>query len=111
MPGRAHSAARPLCGSAIPDDSARDAALDERDALLRPAFEVEGLRQAARVECVVAQRQLFVEDAFADPTGQIASLLDQAQAVQRVPGEVLEKLGDSIRLQHRAVAPWLELDR
>src|SRR5262245_32565383 len=111
MPGRLHSVTGPPGGPAIPHDSARDAVLDKRDAFLRHAFEVEGLRQAPRIQCIVAQRHLLVEDAFADATGEVAALLEQAETVERVPGEVLEELGDRVRLEHRAVAPGLELHR
>ena len=64
---------------AVPDDAASDAVLDQRHALLRRALEVERLRQAARVERVVGDRHLLVEDPLADPPGEVAALLEQAE--------------------------------
>ena len=88
---------------AVPDDTAGDAFLDELHALLGRTLEVEALGQPAGVEGVVGDRDLRVEDALAEASGQEASLLEQAEPVQRVPREVLEQLPERTRLEHRAI--------
>ena len=45
---------------------------------------------------------------LAEPAGEIAALLEQAEPAERVEGEVLEQLGERVRLEHRAVGARLE---
>src|SRR5205807_9300829 len=98
-------------GGAVPDDAARDALLDELQPPLGDAFEVERLRQAARVERVVGDRDLRVEDAVADPAAEVAALLEQALGAERVVREVLEQLRERVGLEHGTVLPGLDLPR
>ena len=90
-------------GRAVPDDASRDAVLDEHDRLLRRALEVERLRQAARIERVVADRDLLVGDPPTELLGQVAAPLQQPERAERVVREVVEEVGERVRLQHRAV--------
>src|SRR5207249_8359783 len=85
-----------------------DAVLDEGHALLGSALEVEGLRQAAGVERVVADRHLLVEDLLAETAGEVAALLEQAEPAERIPREILQQLAQGVRLEHRAVHARLE---
>jgi hypothetical protein len=84
MAGRDGAVAGACCGRAVPDHSAGDAVVNEEDRLLRRAFEVERLRQAARVDRIVADRDLLVGDALADPVAQIAAFLQQPECAERV---------------------------
>src|SRR5438093_384702 len=61
----------------VPDGAAQNTVLDERDTLLRDALEVEPLRQAARVERVIGDRDLLVEAALTELAGEVAALLEQ----------------------------------
>src|SRR5439155_20719560 len=105
VPGRNRAVAGLCSGLAIPDDPARDALRHELDPPLRTALEVEGLWQPARVERVVRDRDLGVEGSFADPSAEVAPLLEQALRPERVVGEVLEQLGERVRLEDGPVVP------
>src|SRR4029453_8207298 len=97
-----HISACTLCATPVPDNAAADSLLDERHALPGDAFEVERLRQAPRIERVVPDAHLLVAHALAEPPSQVAPLLEQAEASEGVPCEVLEQVGQRIRLEHGA---------
>ena len=92
-----------LRATPVPDNAARDSVLDERHALPGDAFEVERLRQAARIERIVPDAHLLVENALAEPPSQVAPLLEQAEASEGIPREVLQQVGQCVRLEHGAV--------
>ena len=62
-----------------------------------------------RIERIVCDRDLLVDDAGVDATVEVAALLEQAQGAERVVGEVVEEVGDGVRLEHAAVHARLEL--
>ena len=62
-----------------------------------------------RVERIVGDRDLGVEDGLAEPTREEAPFLEQAERTEGVVGEVLQQLGKRVRLEHCAVAARLEL--
>jgi hypothetical protein len=75
----------------------------------RSAFEVEGPRQPARVQGIVRDRHLLVGDALADPACEIAALLQEGEPVEGVEGEIVEQVGDRVRLEHGADDSRLEI--
>jgi hypothetical protein len=95
----------------VPHDSAEHTVLDECHTLLRCALEVEGLREPARVERVVGEREAPVEDLRADLVERVAPLLEQALRAEGVVREVGQQLREGRRLEHRRVGARLELDR
>ena len=111
MTGRALRVACPRRARRIPDGTAQHAVLDQRDTLLADTLEVELLRQAARVERIVGDRDLLVEVALPELAAEVASLLEQRQAAECVEGEVLQQLADRVRAEHGAVRPGRQLVR
>jgi hypothetical protein len=91
--------------------TAQDAVLDQLDTLLGDAFEVELLRQAARVERVVGDRDLLVEMALTELAAEVAPLLEERQAAEGVEGEVLQQLADRVRPEHCTVDARRQLFR
>ena len=95
----------------VPHGSSQDAVLDQWDTLLGDTLEIEGLRQTARVERVVCDRDLLVEVPLAEFPAEITAFLEQGQAAERVEGEVLQELADRIRPEHGPVRAWGQLVR
>src|SRR5919197_4725090 len=93
----------------VPDDAAGLAARDQRDTLLGRPLEIERLREAAWMERVVRDRDLWIEDRLADPSGEEASFLEQPERAEGVEGEVLQQVGEGVRLEDGAVVARLEL--
>src|SRR5207247_10998401 len=85
--------------------------LDEDDALLGVAFEIETLGETARVEPVVGEREALVEERLAEATREVAALFQERQRAERAETEVPEKLRERIGLEHRGVRSRLDLDR
>src|SRR4029453_1723332 len=84
-------------------DAASDAALEQRHALARLTFEIEGPRHALRVEWILYQRDR-AGDLLADlPSNEGPALLD------RETGEVTAKKADHVAnpvgLEHHLVGP------
>src|SRR5438876_2691109 len=109
MASRDSSVCRAGSGLAIPHDVADDAVLDQLDFLLRRPFEVEGLLEVALVERVVVERDLRIESLLADPSAEVAALLEKPLRAERVVREPADQLGDCVRAQDSAVAAGLEL--
>src|SRR5207302_7906583 len=110
-PGGRRAVTRLGRSRAIPDHTARDAALDEKHTPLRGSLEIERFRQAVRVEGIVGDRDLLVDDALADPAAQVAALLEQAERTERIVREVVEQIREGVRLEDSAVDARLELLR
>ena len=110
-PGRLLAVTRLVRRPSVPEDAAEHAVLDQLDALLRRALEVECLRQAARIERIVREREALVEDLLAHLAGREAPLLDQPPGSERVVGKVEEQLREGVRLEHRGIRARLELMR
>ena len=96
-------------GCAVPDHCARHPVLDELHVLLRRPLEVERLREPARVERIVRDRDLVVEHLLSEPAREVAALFEQAEGAERVVGEVLQQLGQRVGLEHDAVDTGLDL--
>src|SRR5205807_6137436 len=79
------------------------------DAPLRRPLEVESFREAPRVERVVVDRDLLVEDLLAQASCRVASLFYEGEAAEGLVREELEQFPQRVRLQHGPVRSGLEL--
>src|SRR3954468_7285281 len=109
MTGGLSAVLRLGCRRAVPDDTARDAVLDKRHALLRRPFEVECLRQSPWIERVVGDRDLLIEYLLAEAPREVAALFEQPECTERVMREVVEEVGERVRLENSAIYPGFDL--
>jgi hypothetical protein len=101
--GRLDTVSRLCRPCPVPDDAARDACFHELHTPLGGSLEVERLGQPLRIEGVVDNGDLLVEDLLAKPVGEVAALVQHSKCTERVVRERLEQVGEGIRLEHRAI--------
>src|SRR6185295_17212594 len=90
-------------------DAASDAALEERHALARLAFEVEGPRHALRVERILHQRDR-AGDLLADlATNEGPALLDRETG--EVAAQEADHVANAVGLEHHLVRPRVHVAR